>query len=161
MCHADMVQGRNTICLPVRQQPEEAARFVTLDILHRFEFDAELMMSGTVARTASAKQEEAQVFLKGTPHAVAQLVAHNRLPQDWARVSLSVAVSVCRRCHVCRCNHVYSLHVCRQLMQSLCTALMRMTAVTMTATTALMSGCFVHMTCEQGTYCFGLQVMLS
>ena len=103
-------------------------------------------MSGVVARTASAKQEEAQVFLKGSPHSVAQLVAHNRLPLDWARVSPSVAVSVCHHCHVCGCDHAHSLHVCGQLMQSHCTAFMRMTVVMSTPTTALTSGRFVHVT---------------
>ena len=104
-------------------------------------------MSGVVARTASAKQEEeAQVFLKGTPHAVAQLVAHNRLPPDWARVSLSVAVSVCWLCHVCKCDHAHSLHVCGRIMLSHCTAFTRMTAVMSTPTTTLTSGRLVHVT---------------
>ncbi|KAL0020340.1 hypothetical protein WJX77_012513 [Trebouxia sp. C0004] len=85
--------GRNTICLPVRQHPAEPARFVTLDVLHRFEFDADHMMSGVVARGAppGKEGEEPEVFLKGSPHAVIQLVAHNRLPENWAPVMLSWA----------------------------------------------------------------------
>ncbi|KAL0050516.1 hypothetical protein WJX82_001360 [Trebouxia sp. C0006] len=85
--------GRDTVCLPVRRDPSEPARFVTLDILHRFEFDADHMMSGVIARgPASGKEEEeAKVFLKGSPHAVVQLVAHNRLPENWAPVMLSWA----------------------------------------------------------------------
>ncbi len=73
------------MCLPLRQQPDEPARFVTLEVLHRFEFDVDFMMSGVIARTASAKSEP-QVFLKGSPHAIVQLVAHNRLPENWAQV---------------------------------------------------------------------------
>ena len=84
------MQGRNTVCLPLSQHPGEPARFVTLEILHRFEFDAEFMMSGVIARSPSAKHQEPQVFLKGSPHAVVQLVAHNRLPENWVQVTAFV-----------------------------------------------------------------------
>ncbi|KAL0035584.1 hypothetical protein WJX79_000466 [Trebouxia sp. C0005] len=85
--------GRNTICLPLRRHPAEPARFVTLEVLHRFEFDVDQNMSGVVARGAASgkEEEEPEVFLKGSPHAVIQLVAHNRLPENWASVMLSWA----------------------------------------------------------------------
>ena len=60
---------------------------MTLQVLHRLEFDAEFLMSGVIVQTASAKQKEPQIFLKGSVHSVVQLVAHNRLPGDWAHVS--------------------------------------------------------------------------
>ncbi|KAL3147353.1 hypothetical protein ABBQ32_002836 [Trebouxia sp. C0010 RCD-2024] len=81
--------GRNSICLPMRRHPEEAARFMTLHVLHRLEFDAEYLMSGVIIETASARHEPPQIFLKGSVHAVVQLVAHNRLPSDWAHVMMS------------------------------------------------------------------------
>ena len=95
-----LVQARNTICLPVRQHPAEPARFVTLDVLHRFEFDADHMMSGVVARGAASgkEEEEPEVFLKGSPHAVVQLVAHNRLPDNWAPVSIYMPCMLCTLC---------------------------------------------------------------
>ncbi len=96
------MQGRNTVCLPVRRDPSEPARFVTLDILNRFEFDADHMMSGVIAREARAvsgqEEEEAEVFLKGSPHAVIQLVAHNRLPDNWAPVSFCTFCMLCMLC---------------------------------------------------------------
>ena len=74
------------MCLPLRLRPEEAARFETLDILHRMEFDADLLMSGVIVRSASSGSEEPQIIVKGSVHSVVQLVAHNRLPEDWAHV---------------------------------------------------------------------------
>ncbi|KAL3134541.1 hypothetical protein ABBQ38_006385 [Trebouxia sp. C0009 RCD-2024] len=62
---------------------------MTLQVLHRLEFDAEYLMSGVIAEAASARQEGPQIFLKGSVHAVVQLVAHNRLPWDWAHVMMS------------------------------------------------------------------------
>lgn len=82
-----MVQGRNAVCLPLREDPAEATRLVTLEVLHRLEFDAEFLMSGVIVRAAGAKQEESQIYLKGSVHSVVQLVAHNRLPENWAHVS--------------------------------------------------------------------------
>ncbi|KAL3134240.1 hypothetical protein ABBQ38_006671 [Trebouxia sp. C0009 RCD-2024] len=81
--------GRNAVCLPIRRHPREAASFMTLQVLHRLEFDAEYLMSGVIAEAASARQEGPQIFLKGSVHAVVQLVAHNRLPWDWAHVMMS------------------------------------------------------------------------
>lgn len=66
---------------------------MTLQVLHRLEFDAEYLMSGVIAEAASARQEGPQIFLKGSVHAVVQLVAHNRLPWDWAHVSSTVCNS--------------------------------------------------------------------
>lgn len=76
----------------MRRHPEEAARFMTLHVLHRLEFDAEYLMSGVIVETASARHEPPQIFLKGSVHAVVQLVAHNRLPSDWAHVSSTSCV---------------------------------------------------------------------
>ena len=58
------------------------------------------MMSGVIARgPASGKEEEeAEVFLKGSPHAVVQLVAHNRLPENWAPVSFCTLCMLCMLC---------------------------------------------------------------
>ena len=67
---------------------------MTLQVLHRLEFDAEYLMSGVIVQTASAEQEDPQIFLKGSVHSVVQLVAHNRLPGDWAHVSSM-------RAHIC------------------------------------------------------------
>ena len=60
---------------------------MTLQVLHRLEFDAEYLMSGVIVQSASARQEEPLIFLKGSLHSVIQLVAHNRLPGDWAHVT--------------------------------------------------------------------------
>lgn len=60
---------------------------MTLRVLHRLEFDAEYLMSGVIVEPASAQEEAPQIFLKGSVHAIVQLVAHNRLPGDWAHVS--------------------------------------------------------------------------
>jgi len=86
-----------------------------LDILHRFEFDADHMMSGVIARgAASGKEEEPEVFLKGSPHAVIQLVAHNRLPENWAPVSFCMLCMLCTLCtsqSCCQCTMSSRHHV--------------------------------------------------
>ena len=48
-----------------------------------------LMMSGAIARASDAKQDSAQVFIKGAPFEVAALVGFAALPQGWGAVSIS------------------------------------------------------------------------
>ena len=106
---------------------------MTLDILHRLEFDAEYLMSGVIVRTALAKHEEPQIILKGSVHSVVQLVAHNRLPEDWAHVGIS---------HVAP----YLLPVLG-LLPVTCTVL-----VTCTVPVTLHCTCYMH--CDYHLYCF-------
>ena len=80
------LQGRSTICLPLRVSRNEPARQVQTEVLQRFEYDAKMMMSGVIAKGNSSKTERAQVLIKGAPYEVSQLVQPDTLPQDWGQV---------------------------------------------------------------------------
>lgn len=81
-----LVQGRSTISLPLRVSRNEPARQVQLEVLHRFEYDAKMLMSGVIAKSNSSKTERAQVLIKGAPHQVCQLAEPDTVPQDWTQV---------------------------------------------------------------------------
>ena len=58
-----------------------------LEILRRFEYDPEMMMSGVIAKSkSSAHGERAQVLIKGASYEVSQLADPESLPKDWAQV---------------------------------------------------------------------------
>ena len=113
------VQGRNTICLPLRASRKESARQVQLEIMRRFEYDPKMMMSGVIAKSKSSTHcERAQVLIKGASYEVSQLADPDSLPKDWAQVqqprhhsSIQVCTALCpsifaRVCHaasLCSC----------------------------------------------------------
>ena len=74
------------MALPLRVSRSETARLVQLEILQRFEYDGNTMMSGVIAKSNSSETERAQVLIKGAPLDVSQLVEADTLPQDWAQV---------------------------------------------------------------------------
>lgn len=81
------VQGKNTVCLPLRVGRKEVVRQVQMEILQRFEYDATMMMSGVIAKSNSTTHcERAQVLIKGDPFEVCQLADPDSLPQDWLKV---------------------------------------------------------------------------
>ena len=85
-----LLQNRSSVSLPQRlSQQTTSTRLVRMDILLRLEFNAMLMMSGAIARASDAKQDSAQVFIKGAPFEVAALVGFAALPQGWGAVSIS------------------------------------------------------------------------
>ena len=82
-----ILQGRNTVTLPLRVGHSQAARQVQLEILQRFEYNSKWLLSGVVGRVCGSRPGAAQVFIKGDPLQIVQLVEPDSLPQDWCEVS--------------------------------------------------------------------------
>lgn len=60
-----------------------------MEILMRLEYNANVMMSGVIARAERARLDSAQVLLKGAPFEIAALVGFAALPQGWGAVSVA------------------------------------------------------------------------
>ncbi len=80
------LQGRSTVCLPLGVGKAQSTKTVKLEILHRFEYDSRMLMSGVIAKADTSKSERAQVLIKGAPYEVTQLADPDTLPTDWAQV---------------------------------------------------------------------------
>ncbi|DBA76073.1 TPA: hypothetical protein ACH3X1_009818 [Trebouxia sp. C0004] len=77
--------GRSTVCLPLGVGKAQSTKTVKLEILHRFEYDSKMMMSGVIARADTSKSERAQVLIKGAAFEVTQLADPDSLPKDWTQ----------------------------------------------------------------------------
>lgn len=85
---ACFLKGRNTVSLPLRDGRNEVARQVQLEVLQRFEYDANMMMSGVIVKSNSTtRRERAQVLVRGAPFEISQLAEPDSLPPDWTQVS--------------------------------------------------------------------------
>ena len=100
------LQGRSTVCLPLGVGKAQSTKTVKLEILHRFEYDSKMLMSGVIAKADTSKSERAQVLIKGAPYEVTQLADPDSLPKDWAQVRcihrmvIKTATS-CLNIHIC------------------------------------------------------------
>ncbi|DBA88103.1 hypothetical protein WJX79_009270 [Trebouxia sp. C0005] len=77
--------GRSTVCLPLGFGKAQSTKTVKLEILHRFEYDSRMLMSGVIAKADTSKSERAQVLIKGAPYEVTQLADPDSLPKDWSQ----------------------------------------------------------------------------
>ena len=103
------LQGRSTVCLPLGVGKAQSTKTVKLEILHRFEYDSKILMSGVIAKADTSKSERAQVLIKGAPYEVTQLADPDSLPNDWAQVRcthrmLTKTAMSCLNLHVCCCD---------------------------------------------------------
>ncbi len=103
------LQGRSTVCLPLGVGKAQSTKTVKLEILHRFEYDSKMLMSGVIAKADTSKSERAQVLIKGAPYEVTQLADPDSLPKDWAQVRcthrmLTKTATSCLNLHVCCCD---------------------------------------------------------
>ena len=86
------------MCLPLGVGKAQSTKTVKLEILHRFEYDSRMLMSGVIAKADTSKSERAQVLIKGAPYEVSQLADPDTVPKDWAQVKCT------------HCNLIKSLH---------------------------------------------------
>ena len=56
-----------------------------MEILTRFEFDRDFLMSAVIAKQAGT-EDQPELFLKGSPAATAQLIGYDNMPKDWSQV---------------------------------------------------------------------------
>lgn len=90
-----ILQSRNSVCLPQRLSNQTAStKLVRMDILLRLEYNPTVLMSGAIARAEHAKQDSAQLFIKGAPFEVAALVGFAALPQGWGAVRVTYSLHV-------------------------------------------------------------------
>jgi len=94
------LQGRSTVCLPLGVGKAQSTKTVKLEILHRFEYDSKMLMSGVIAKADTSKSERAQVLIKGAPYEVTQLADPDSLPKDWAQVKCSHRMLIKKPRHV-------------------------------------------------------------
>ena len=80
-----VMQEPDLVSLPMRPKPKEPARQVQMKILTRFEFDRDFLMSAVIAQQQDSKSEP-ELYLKGSPAAVSQLIGFSSLPRDWSQV---------------------------------------------------------------------------
>lgn len=89
------------MCLPLEVGKAQSTKTVKLEILHRFEYDSKMLMSGVIAKADTSKSERAQVLIKGAPYEVTQLADPDTLPKDWAQVRCTDHVLIIKTvsCH--------------------------------------------------------------
>lgn len=76
------LQERDLVLLPSNQSPGVTA----LRILKRFEFEASLVRSGTIAVDQTTPGSPALLFVKGGPTQVEGLIRGGDLPPDFHKV---------------------------------------------------------------------------
>ena len=83
-----MWQERNLLSLPLRLQSDRPASLTKLQVLKRFEFEAQLMRSGVVAVDLEEDSNMALLFVRGAPARIEQLLQGGGLPTDYHQVGL-------------------------------------------------------------------------
>lgn len=84
------MQKPEVISLPMRPKLNEPAKQVQMKVLTRFEFDRDFLMSAVIAQQQNSTSEP-ELYLKGSPAAVALLIGASNLPRDWSQVQLAVS----------------------------------------------------------------------
>lgn len=87
------MQDRDLVALPLRLPSQRSAQATTLTILKRFEYQSQMLRSGVVAVDSFSPSGVAQLFIRGAPAAIQQVLGRSKLPSNFRQVCIAALVN--------------------------------------------------------------------